>query len=331
MKFGRIYRLNVQVSDANQSFAVVGGQVVPVQGQGSVSTNPAAVNIAYPLTLYLDVQRSTLAQASTGYFKIMNLKEDTRRQIFHDRYDTLTRRQIILSAGYETDAGVSNTANPRLPIIFQGDVRFAQSYRQKQDWVTEIEAFDGGFGIINGQVSASIPTGYQMRSVLEAVARTIPNVAMGAIGDVAPPDQNSRGIAVMGNSWEVLNDLAPDVNVFIDNGRVNIIGKDEYIETDSDPFIISADTGLLETPRRGKDTLELKLMFEPRIFVGQQVQVLSSLPYYNGLYSVQGVSHQGVISGAVNGELTTRVTVFTGSQALKGVTPITAFNPQVSA
>lgn len=308
MKFGRTYRMNVQVSDS-QPLAQVQGIAVPVQGNGPLSSNPGAVNIAYPMTLMMDIQRNTLASANKGYFKVFNLKEDTRRQIFHDRYNTLTYRQLVLTAGYETD--------PKLPIIFQGNILSAYSYRQKQDWVTEIEAYDGGFGIINGQISAAIPVGYNIRDVIANAIRTMPNVALGTVGDVAPSDQNSRGLTVMGNSWDVINNLAPDANVFIDGEKANVIGKNEYIPSNDEPFLISSATGLLETPRRYEARLDVKILFEPRLRIGQLVQIESSERYYNGVYSVIGIQHRGVISGAVNGELTTVASVWKGTSQLK--------------
>lgn len=311
MKFGRTYRMNIQVSDS-QPLARVLGIAVPVQGNGPLSSNPEAVNVAYPMTLFLDVQRNTLASANKGYFKIMNLKEDTRRKILHDRYDTLTYRQLVLSAGYESD--------PKLPIIFQGNILSAYSYRQKQDWVTEIEALDGGFGIINGQISSSVPAAQNnARDVIAAAIRTMPNVALGDVGDIAPPEVNARGLAVMGNSWDVVNAMAPDASVFVDGERANVIGKNEYIPASDEPFVISSETGMLETPRRFDARLDVKMMFEPRLKIGMLVELQSLETYYNGLYSVIGVTHRGVISGAVNGELTTIVSVWKGTSQLKAV------------
>lgn len=319
MKFKRTYRLNIQSSGANQSFAVVGGSLVPIRTTGVASTAPEAINVVYPMTLYFNIKRSTLSEANRASFKIMNLGEASRRKIFHDWYDTANYRQITLTAGYEED--------PKLPTIFQGNIQFAQSFRQKQDWVTEIEAFDGVYGMVNGQISTTLPTGYRIPGAIEQAVQKMPRVKIGAIGDISiESDRNTRGLTLMGNSWDlIVNGLAPDSNAFIDNESVYVLGKNEYILTDTDPFIISADTGLLETPRKGQNTLELKMLFEPRIFVGMQVQVLSEIPFYNGLYVVQGIEHSGVISGAVSGELSTKVTVYAGEEQFRGVERRTIF------
>src|SRR5882724_4228558 len=150
MKLNRTYTMTVQVSDTE------------------------AVVINFPLTLTFDVQRNTLASANKGHFTILNLKPETRKRIFHDRYATLTYRQIKLQAGYEDEAP--------LPTIFQGNIVSAYSYRQGVNWVTEIEAFDGGFGIINSQVSVSIPAGYTFAQTMRNILSSMQKVNLGSIG-----------------------------------------------------------------------------------------------------------------------------------------------------
>lgn len=307
MKFGRKYKLSVQTGDTNKNYAIVSGSVVPVSSNTGRTLD---VEIEYPLTLEFNVNRSTLSNSNTGNFKIYNLSEKVRRSIFHDRYDTLNYKRCVLQAGYEGD--------PQLPTIFDGNIQFAQSYRQKQDWITEIEGYDGYFGMANGQVSNTFSSSLNMKQILTQIIKTIPNVTLGVIGDIGS-SLTQRGSSVSGNSWEIINSLVPDAVTFIDSGKLNILNKNEYIRTSTDPLLITSSTGLLGTPRRGKNTIELKMLFEPRLFVGQLVEVRSELPYYNGQFVVQGVSHQGTISGAVSGDLFTDCTVFAGTEKLQGV------------
>ncbi len=317
MKFKRTYQMTIQTGDGdalsiNQNDNVqTDGEVTFANRPGTQRIGGNAVIVSYPLTLDLEIRRNTLASANTAHFKIYNLKQDTRRKVLHDRYDTLTYRQIILNAGYELE--------PRLPVIFQGNIIYAYSYRQKQDWVTEIEAFDGGFGRINGQVSSTVPAGYDIRSVIADVVRSIPKVALGSVGDVGV-EQNSRGLVIMGNSWDVINQqIAPDANAFIDNEKAYVIGKNEYLESPNEPFVISPETGLLETPRRYNALLQVPILFEPRMRVGMLVEIRSAETYYNGQYVVIGVDHVGQISGAVGGRLITTISVWKGTDRLVGV------------
>ncbi len=287
MKFGRTYRMTIQVSDSE------------------------SIVVEFPQTLILDVSRNTLASANRGHFQIYNLKPDTRLKVYHDRYDTTTFRQIILQAGYEDESP--------LPTIFRGNIIQASSYRAGTNWITEIEAFDGGYGIINGQVSQTVPAGWGLPQIIKSVLGQLPNVAVGAVGDLT--QENKRGITLMGNSWEVANRIAAgqDATAFIDNGQANVLKKDEYIEGVGGITIITSDTGLLQTPRRYDARIDVEIVFEPRLVVGQIVQLQSLEQIYNAQYQVIGIAHKGTISGAVCDSLTTVASLWLGTSQLRAV------------
>lgn len=322
VKFGRTYTMQIQ-----RTPGVVGGfpsnQVASSSHPSDATLNFAssaslrnAIVINYPLTLELHVERSTLSSCNIGHFVILNLSENTRRQIFKDRFQTdlSNTRQMLLYAGYQSEL----TKGATLPLIFSGQIRWAYSYRRKQDWVTEIEAFDAGDAILNGQATISQPSGYNIRDVIKSLLGTIPGIKVGAVGDVGS-SQNGRGIAVSGNSWEAIKQLAPDAEAFIDNGVANVLAKNEYLNSNGAVFVISSQTGLLETPRKYDDRIDVRILFEPRMRVGMLVQIQSAETYYNGIFSVKGVTHQGTISGATSGQLQTTLCVWRGTEGLKGV------------
>ena len=97
---------------------------------------------------------------------------------------------------------------------------------------------------------------------------------------------------------------------------------DEYIKT---PFVplITTKSGLIGTPRRQGNILDITLMFEPRIQIQQLIEVKSSInPIWDGQYKVIGLKHQGTISGAVGGDLTTNLQLYIGDKVngeLKGI------------
>lgn len=286
MKFGRTYSMKIQIDDALES-----------------------VEIDYPMTLEFHVSRNTFASANTGAFTIYNLGENRRRQIFHDRYDTLKYRQIILQAGY------SSEHNTPLSTIFQGNVRSAYSYKRKQDWTTVIDAFDGGFGILNGQASVSVGAPWSMAGAVRQLVSSMPNVAMGTV-DV--PDVNStRGLSLFGNAWDCIRRLAGNNTAYIDNEKANVVKQGTYVTPpDGIPLITSA-TGLLGTPRKLGALLEVDMIFEPRIFINQLVDLESLETYYSGQYAVMGITHRGTISGQLCGDAITTLSLWSGTQALE--------------
>ena len=286
MKFGRTFSLRVQIDDDLNS-----------------------VEIDYPSTLEFNVVRNTFASANTGSFTIYNLGIDRRRQIYHDRYDTLNYRQIILQAGYESQQ------NTPLSTIFQGNVQSAYSFKRKQDWTTKLECFDGGYGILNGQASVSLGAGWSANEAIKQLAGSMPNVTVGTLS--LPDVQSSRGLSLFGNAWDIIRRLTGNNTTFIDNEKVNAVAQGTYITPPDGIPLISSDTGLLGTPRKLGALLEVDMIFEPRIVINQLVALESEETYYNGQYAVMGFTHRGTISGAVCGDAITTLSLWAGVQALE--------------
>lgn len=289
MKFQRTYSLKIQVDD--------------------FSKPNNTIEVDYPLTLDLDVSRSTLASANTGNFTIYNLKEETRRRIFHDRYATNIYRRVILSAGYQ--------GQRPLPIIFQGNILCASSQRQGQDWLTHIECLDGGFGVVNSQASLTLPAGTKPQSAIQTLLQSLQNIKPGVVGSDLGAT-GSRGVSFVGNSWDLINRIAgPDGNAFVDNEQANVISKNTFLPLETGISLITSDTGLLNTPKRQDAIITLDMIFEPRAQVGQRVQVRSLETINNGLYRVDGVAHRGTISGAVDRGVITTLSLWAGTLGLK--------------
>ena len=58
-------------------------------------------------------------------------------------------------------------------------------------------------------------------------------------------------------------------------------------------------------------------MIEPKIIIGQLLQIESQInQFYNGQFKVVGISHNGIISGAVNGQCITTLQLFIGNKIL---------------
>lgn len=281
MKFGRTYKMSVQ------------GQYFTWQ-------------IAYPTTLVFDVQRSTFASANKGTFTLYNLEMAARRDIYFDRFVNDQRLKLVLQAGY--------VGSPVLPTIFSGDVRVAWTQRQGVDWLTHIEAFDGGFAFYNAQAEGlALPTGYTMQSAAEAlVGKMAPyGVKLGKVSEIAVP--NSRGVAFPGSAWDSLKRLVPgDGQLFVDNGVANILNPQDYLPTATVP-VISPATGLVGTPRKQGNLIDCTTIFDPQYIVGQLANLQSLETWMNNpRLKVMGLHHHGKISAVEGGDLLTDLSLFSG-------------------
>jgi hypothetical protein len=274
------------------------------------------VEITMPLTLELDISRNNLASANTGNFRIYNLSEAKRRLIYKDQYDVTNYRYIELRAGYNPD---QNQDKKLLPVVFRGNILSCQSFRQGVNNITEIRAYDGGFAIANSFTSQTLGVSLGQKEVINALMKDLAHTTIGAIGDFT--GSGSRGQVMFGNTADLLNNLSGG-GFFIDNEKAYALKNNECIY--GDVSIINSETGLLSSPIRSGQQLTFDMIFEPKLSVGQFIELQSSTnKNFNGAYQVIGFHHKGTISGAVSGSLISSVNLFMGTgplHLLKGIT-----------
>ena len=256
------------------------------------------LTIEYPLTCEFDIERSTDSQANTATFKLYNLAPKTREQIFQDRYNINRQCFIDFYAGY----------NGELTLVFTGRVVQAYSEKINTDVITEIQAFDND--IIQSYSIHKFAAGTEKKEVAKALINDFPNLSIGAIGNLEGTLTNN--LIVDDRTFVALNKLTGN-HVVIDLGQVNILQNNEVLADVAIPKITS-ETGLLGTPRRRNTNVEVDLIFEPKMVVGQLVEIDSTTAsIFNGQFKVIGIKHTGTISGAIAGEAKTTLNLFIGA------------------
>lgn len=293
-KFGREYLLTVQTLSTS------------APSLGFASSEFLA--FSYPLTLEFDVQRKLYQSLNTGHFRLYNLSTQHRNQVRHSAWNIGEYQQIQLRAGYSTDLTLQAVAN--LPVIFQGNITQASSVRDGSNFVTTIEALDGGFAFAYPQVSGNpLPTfaaGTKNQTIVQSLAESLKpgNVSVGAIGSYG--GKSGRGASFSDPAQNALAQYTGS-GFFIDNEVANALNTDEVIE-DTDTLIISAASGLLNTPQLENSWLYFDMIFEPRLYLGQLIILDSVTDFlFNGPAKVGSIHHRGTISGAVCGDAITTV------------------------
>jgi hypothetical protein len=293
-KFGRNYRLSIW------------DKVSPVQGQPLINVAPPSLVIEPPFTLEFDIARTTLASCNTAKLRIYNLGQHNRNFIRFNFSNTGQFQQVQLNAGYGNN----------LPLVFTGNISQAFSVREGVNFITEIECYDGGFGAVTGTFEGYFPAGTLWATVIATIAAAIPGVSLGKVGSF--PGTLARAQCYSGNPKDILNEITGG-GVFIDNGKVNVLGSAECIATPN-PTVINSQTGLLNTPQVEQITVRFEMLFEPTLHVGEIVIIDSATePAFNGPAKITGVKHRGTISGAVCGDAVTMGEFFSNG-TLTGVT-----------
>ena len=269
------------------------------------------IEIRPPYTLNFAIKRNAFGSANTASFTLVNLSEPTRNLIYKDIFQTAQFRMIRLRAGY----------GDNLPVIFQGNIKEAKSYRTggSVDFTTEIEAFDYGYAMQNSTSSFALAEGTTHQQTIEALAndmvKSVPDGSLG-IGKIGTfSGKYPRGRSVAGSSWEALRSETQNA-AFIDNGLLYCLNDDEAIV--GDVPVLDSRTGLLGSPKKADALLEVEMIFEPALKVGQAVEINSrTISQWNGKYKVWGVDHSGVISGAVSGKCKTTLHMLIGKKLME--------------
>lgn len=269
--------------------------------------NNEQVIIELPYTLEFDCKRDNLASVNTGNFKIYNLAPKTRDLIFKDKYDVLNVRYIEFQAGYNVED---------LPSVFKGNILQAKSYRNGVDIITEIEAYDGGYAVNTGYSIMSIVEGQVPEKTISDLMDNLPGISGKIIGNFTDLIAvNKRGKVLFGPTSECLAQETGN-RFYIDNMEAKALNDNEVEE--GDVSVINADTGLLESPQRSEAQIVFKMLFEPKLKVGQRLELQSKVnAILNGQYKVMGFQHSGIISDAVSGTCSTNVNLWLGTESLQ--------------
>lgn len=283
MKFGRQFKLTIETRDED------------------------ALIIESPFTVEFSVVRSTMSSLNTMQAKIYGLSKTTRNQIFQDRFDLSRIRKVIFQAGYD-----------ELSTLFIGDLFKATSYRSGHDIVTFIDARDGGADVVNANTFTTIAKDTSRLDIVKKLIADMPNLKEGTLSGL--DGSIRRGAALDGNTFSLLKKYTDD-RVYIDLETVNSMKDDEVIE--GDVVLLNSDAGLLGTPKRQNAFLNIDTLFEPRIIMSQLIEIKSDIQnQYDGQYKVIGVTHSGIISGAMNGNCKSQFALLVGSQLFGEFTQI---------
>jgi hypothetical protein len=257
----------------------------------------SAIVIKNPFTIRFAVNRTLFADVNTLDIDIYNLAPDTYNQLFYDYFNP-NLRDIVLEAGYQ---------GMELSVIFIGSVWSCYTSRQGSDIITKIHAIVGRkqLAIQSDATLANI----SRNQILQHAAT---DMGLGIEIYSGENTQFTRPVTISGNSFSVIQKYTGG-NAHIDNNKIMVLDTFDAIK--GDVPLINDESGLLGVPEHEDALLRVRMIFEPRIVIGQIIEIKSRIaPMFNGQYKVFGIKHEGTISDAVAGEATTTLEMLVGSQ-----------------
>lgn len=293
MKFQATYRVTIYNQD---STVIIGAHEEKDKGG-----NTKLVQDEARLTCKFSVERGILSDSNKCTIQLYNLAPSTREKIFQDAFQMNPSKWkfVKLEAGYGDD----------LTEIFMGRILQAYSHRAggQTDIVTDIQA--QALDMFDCYTSYTFEAGTTYKDALQTIVTTsLPNVKLGNVG--ALEGEFKTRTTFDGNAMDNISKLTGG-NAFIDNSQLNVLMANEVIDVPVP--VITDDNGLLDTPDRRDANLEVKMLFEPNLIVGQLLEIKSGVsPNFNGQFKVMGFRHDCTISGAEAGSRTTTVNLYIG-------------------
>lgn len=256
-----------------------------------------------PFSLDFDIQRNTFASTNLASIKLYNLGPKTRGLIWKGMSDLSFSRRVRLYLGY-------GTQSINFPLVFQGSIKQAWSFRQGCDFITQIESFDGGDASVNSYFTATVGTSDSYSGVASNIVSSMSDygLTLGVIG----PSVSAMGNfplqkTLNGKSYDLLKEIYTGFHVDLE--QVNILSDAESLP--GTPRVISAQTGLLQSPLQESPTnVSCQILLDPSFRVSQLASLQSlTTKQLNKVYKTIGVQHRGNVSPTVSGDAVTTLTL----------------------
>lgn len=241
-----------------------------------IGVGDQAVTVKPPMRVSFDAQKSIDGGVNKLNLIIYNLTEKNRIKLVKDK-EEIKVIPLVFSVGYKN----------RLETIFKGTVHFGSNTRNGSDRLSTIECLDGGFDFINSFTSRTVKG---KENAVNAILSDMPNTGKGKI---TPQNNLVRPKVLVGNSAELIDQqLNSDETWYIEDEQLFIIKDNEVVST----FIplVSARTGLINTPEREFQKVSFETMMNPTVKIGGQVKLESkTAPHLNGVYKVETLGFKG--------------------------------------
>jgi hypothetical protein len=237
------------------------------------------VVITSPMRVSFSVDKSVAGGLNKMTCRIYNLKASNRNALVRDKEG----RKIIpvrLRVGYEGT----------MALIFKGTVQRGLNFREGPDMVTELECLDGGAQVLGTFITATVRG--KDRAIEEVRAQS--GLARGKI---TAQSAITRPRVLVGPTARVLDELLEDgATWYVDDEQLYILKDDEVMSS----FIplVSAATGLLNTPTREMSKTTFETLMNPTLRIGGLCQLEStSAPHMNGVYRITEMGYSGDVYG----------------------------------
>ena len=262
------------------------GRAIAVDVAGiSIASAATKTGISETLRVKFKVVRSLPKEPNEAVIEIYNLTKDNRAALQE------SGSPLVLQAGY--------TEN--LSQIFGGAIDHTTNILNGRDWISSIQASDGGKEFRSARINTSIAGPAQIGDVLQAAADAL-GIDPGNIADKVSAGsvrgsltEFVNGVVLSGKAEQQIEKIVKSMGYgwSIQDGKFQLLGPDETLGDQA--FLLTTSTGLVGIPEAGEDGLvKARGLLQPEILPGKKIELQSeTLDSINGLYRVEKATFSG--------------------------------------
>ncbi len=232
-----------------------------------IGSSAESIVIDGGLTISFDLTKTITSEPNEATISIVNLNQSTRNLITDKKYN-----RILLNAGYGDD----------MRTLFVGYIDEVENRKESTDITTTMTCSDGSKDYREARTAVTVKKGQSDKEIVKEVLKDMPNTETG-IQEYKKETKLPRGKTLVGNSRDILKTVAKnqDANWSIQDEKLLILPKTSAL-ANNEGFLIQEGTGMLGSPQKTSDGLEVRCLLNNIMRVGQLCRVVSRIKEYSG-------------------------------------------------
>ena len=235
------------------------------------------------LRVTFSIKKTLTSEPNTGEISVYNLNDSNRNLITSKQYTFLE-----LSVCYKDDV---------LRLIFCGDIINVENKLNDKDIITVLRCGDGYKAFTEKMIIKTVAKGQSDNDLLNEAVNSF-GIQKGSIN--LPNDRVlPRGKVMMCDTREVMHKIANNNNAdwSVQDDQLVVIPKNKGM-ANNEGWVISRTTGMIGTPQKNNEGIEVKTLCNPHYKVGSLVRIESRVSEYNGDYKIKLIEHNGDLYGS---------------------------------
>lgn len=247
-----------------------------------IGSDTESIIITSPLTISFDVTKTITAEPNQAEISVMNLNQSTRNLITDKKYN-----RILLNVGYGED----------VRTLFIGYIDEVENKKESVDITTVMTCSDGSVDYRNSRTAVTVNKGQTDKQVVQQVLKDMPNTESG-IQEFTKEQKLPRGKTMVGNSREILAGVAKNQQAdwSIQDGKLLLLPKTSAL-ANNEGFLIQEGTGMIGSPQKTSDGLEVRCQLNNVMRVGQLCRISSKIKEYSGDFKIKKIQMKGSNKG----------------------------------